>query len=312
MGHDNQVYKNIARFDAGIADRWWSVTGGNVKVGIDAASMERIVGNLSSLVTPGQSGAIDQLIRWHDNWIGDAFDRLNAKFTRAVNTGAIWRGSSHRLNGPQSGALPDDIIDSFRLIGHVDFTSPMSKWHYTPSQYMAVLDLIRKRYIYLYEVEDHGLTLRGGGPLGYYDKRGDPRMLVLNQVRYGNSGRQRNLVHESTHAIQDWAKVPGLIGKHAEADAHVCGWVIGRLLGETTMAGLDTDIAITAFDVADFVIKKTTDSKRADFLTAYKALVDFIEKEPAYAADANKGFAESEPEDIAQKQVFADSLARKP
>jgi hypothetical protein len=311
MGHDNQAYKDIARFDVGIADRWWSVTGGNVKVGIDAGSMERIVGNLSSLVTPGQSGAIDQLIRWHDSWVGDAYDRLNAKFTRAVNTGAIWRGSSHRLNGPQSGPLPDAIIDGFRLIGHVDFTSPMTNWHYMPSQYEAVLELIRKRYIYLYEVEDHGLTLRGGGPVGYYDKRNDPRMLVLNQLRYGNKGRQRNLVHESTHAIQDWAKVPGLIGKHAEADANVCGWVIGRLLGETTMAGLDTDIAITAFDVADFVIKKTTDSKRPAFTTAYKALVDFIEKEPAYAPDANTGFAESDPENINQKQTFADALAKK-
>jgi hypothetical protein len=35
MGHDNQSYKNIARFDSGIAERWWIATGGNVRVRID-------------------------------------------------------------------------------------------------------------------------------------------------------------------------------------------------------------------------------------------------------------------------------------
>ena len=177
---------------------------------------------------------------------------------------------------------------------------------------MAIIDLIKKRDIYLYEVEDHGLTMQGGGPLGYYDRSSDPRMLVLNQPRFSQPGRQRNLVHECTHAIQDWSKVPGLIVKHAEADAHVCGWVIGRLLGEKTIPGLDKDFALTAFDLADFVIKKTTDSKRAAFVTAYKALVDFIALEPEYATDANKRYAESDPENIDQKQAFASALAKKP
>jgi hypothetical protein len=116
MGHDNVVYKNIARFDPGIADRWWSVTGGDVKVGIDTKSMEIIVGDLGSAVTSGTSGAIDQLMYWHENWIDDSWDKLKTKCNIAVNKNAFWKGSSHRLNGPQSGALPDDIIDSFRNI----------------------------------------------------------------------------------------------------------------------------------------------------------------------------------------------------
>jgi hypothetical protein len=188
----------------------------------------------------------------------------------------------------------------------------MSNWRYMPSQYMAVIGLIEKRYIFLYETEDHGLTIRGGGAHAHYDQSSDPRQLVLNGLSYGNSGKQRSLVHECTHAIQDWAKVPGLIGKHAEADARVCGWVIGRLLGEKAWPGVASEINLTAFDVADFVIKKTNDSQRQAFLAGYTALVDQIEHDDNYAADANKSFAEPDPENINQKQIFADLLKKKP
>jgi hypothetical protein len=230
----------------------------------------------------------------------------------AYNTGAIWAGASHLLNGPGSDALPDDINDAFRLIGNINFISPMSNFHYMPAHYMAVLELIKRREIYLYEVEDHGLTLRAEGPAAYYDRAGDPRTLAIFQSRYGGAGPERSTIHECTHAIQDWAKVPGLIGKHAEADAQVCGWVVGRLLGQKTIWGLDTEIAITAFELADFVIKKTTLSDRQKFTDAYKQLVGFIENNSAYAQDANQGYASPDPENTDQKRVFADLLAKKP
>jgi hypothetical protein len=313
---ENRVYKNIRRFDPGLADRWWAVTEkagrpGDDTLQITAPMMREIVGDLGSKVTPGVAGAIDQLLRWTD-LNQEAYDQLKDKFIIAFNTGAIWAGASHLLNGPGSGALPDDINDAFRLIGNINFISPKSKFHYMPAHYMAVLELIKRREIYLYEVEDHGLTLRAGGPQAYYDTAGDPRTLAIFQSRYGGVGPERSMVHECTHAIQDWAKVPGLIGKHAEADAHVCGWIVGRLLGQKPIWGLDKEIAITAFGLADFVINKTTLSDGQKFTEAYKQLVHFVEIDPDYAKDANQGYAQPDPDNTDQKQVFADLLAKKP
>jgi hypothetical protein len=313
---ENQVYKDIEQFDPGLADRWWSFTEkagrpGDKTVEITVAGMREIVGDLGSKVTPELAGAIDQLLRW-TSLTQEAYDGLKRKIVRAHDTGALWRGTSRRLNGPTSGALRADIKDAFRLIGNIDFTSPMSSFHYISAHYTAVLELIKRAEIYLYEVEDHGLTRRVEGPAAYYDTTSDPRMLVLNQARYGGGGTERSMIHECTHAIQDWMKVPGLIGKHAEADAHVCGWVVGRLLGEKTIPGLDEEIHVTAFDLADFVIKKTTLSDRQKFTDTYKQLVGFVEIHPSYAQSANQAFAQPDPENTDQKQVFADLLAKKP
>jgi hypothetical protein len=306
---DSQVYKNIHRYDPGVADRWWGVTEragrpGDVKVSITAANLQEIVGDLTSIVTPGRAGAIDQLMTWHDNFTGDALDLLKDKAASAFNNGAIWRGASHLLNGQSSGALPDNIIDALRYTAKINFISPMSNFHYMPMHYTAVIELIRRRLIYLYEVEDHGLTLRARGPAAYYDKSNDPRALVLFQKRYGQSGTERTFLHECTHAIQDWAKVPRLIEKHAEADAHVCGWIVGRGTGEKAMEILDEDIAVTAFELADFVIKKRDVSDRGKFAELYKKLVGFIEVHPSYSAEANKDAEYPDPEDTDQKKYL--------
>jgi len=307
---DSQVYKNIARFDPDIADRWWAVTAGNVNAPINAANLRRIIGDLNSRVTPRQAGAIDQLDRWHDNFTADADDALRAKLIMATNNGAIWRGASHRLNTPDSGALPDHVTDAFKHIANINFTSPASNFQYSPSQYLAVLELIKKGAIYLYEVEDHGLTVRVAGTTAYYDRSSDPRTLAVNQERYTGTFSQRTLIHECTHAIQDWAKVPGLLRKHAEADALVCGWVVGRGMGETLLEGLAEDAHFAAFVAADFVIKRKTVSNRRNFVQLYERLVHAVEINPTYASDANTAFASPAPESVDQRKVFAGLLAK--
>jgi hypothetical protein len=135
-------------------------------------------------------------------------------------------------------------------------------------------------------------------------------MLVINQERYTGTFSQRTLLHECTHAIQDWAKVPGLLGKQAEADALVCGWVVGRGMGETLLEGLAEDAHFAAFQAADFVIKKTTLSDRRNFVALYERLVRFIEINPSYANDANKAFAYPDPENTDQKKMFAGLLTK--
>jgi hypothetical protein len=225
---DSEAYKAISKFDRGIADRWWAVTEragrpGNVHVEIGPAGLQEIIGDLGSSVTPSEAGAIDQLTSEHRGFTDEALKKLSDMIALAHNDYAIWRGASRRLSGPSSGPLPRNVTDAFRHIAHINFISPVSNFRYLPSQYLAVLELIRKGEIYLYEVQDHGLTVRAGGPRAYYDRTGDPRKLVINQERYTGTFSQPALIHECTHAIQDWAKVPGLIGKHAEADAFV--WV---------------------------------------------------------------------------------------
>jgi hypothetical protein len=307
---DSEVYKKISRFDPGIADRWWAVTAGNVKAPISAADLQKIIGDLDSKVTAQQAGAIDQLDRWHDNFTEEAHEALRVKLILAHNKGAIWRGASQRLNGPSSRALPERITDAFKHIANVNFTSPASNFQYSPSQYLAVLELIRKQEIYLYEVEDHGLTVRAGGPTAYYDRSSDPRMLVINQERYTGTFSQRTLIHECTHAIQDWAKVPGLVGKQAEADGLVCGWVVGRAMGETLLEGLAEEAHFAAYEAADFVIKKKTVSDRKNFVELYGRLVGFVESNPNYANEANKAFAYPDPENTDQKKMFSGLLAK--
>jgi hypothetical protein len=60
------------------------------------------------------------------------------------------------------------------------------------------------------------------------------------------------------------------------------------------------------------VIKKTNNSRRPAFLAGYTALVNYIEHDRFYGVDANKAFAEPDPDTINQKQTFVDLLAKRP
>lgn len=86
----------------------------------------------------------------------------------------------------------------------------------------------------------------------------------------------KTVIHELTHAIQDFYDMSGAIRMHTEADAFICGAITEHALGQRSDTGLPH--YERAYEAAEFVYRNKAHAPSPKWMEVYDAVVKEVEK----------------------------------
>ena len=273
------LYDDIAALDRNIADRWKTRMNGKMdKPVLTAADVDFIVSDIveslktSDGITQKQGEALVLL----SNASIDADDlKSKAGIKRLRHYVNIWE-KALKLNLKIATDADFPLFSaalSNELVSRVTFKSPGTKISYSPSDYVAVGQLIIRKEVTVMFSQSGGLAdhAREGG--SYFSSA---NIMILNHA----IGRKITLVHEATHVIQDWKDVKSLV-HHEEADAFIAESVarfsaFAKMPDESEFDG--STVEGSALGAARLIVEnKATESNR-DWLHAYEKVVATVAK----------------------------------
>ena len=294
---DREFFTQLASLDRGIADRWKRATGGRLSARVGEKAIEDIVIPvlLTKKVTASQAQALAMVFHT-DGLNTEARIFLVTAIIAAYDNDIFFAGSAKPLI-TRDDLQPIDAALGMANVGKIHFTSPGTGMTYTPNLYNAIRGLIHDRKIRLFEVDAAEMLTRLG------DYRGDLNRLVLYKGA-APAARAEIIVHEATHAIQDWRNLDS-IHKFTEADAYIAGAV------SALRANPDYILEYKAEQKAAYDLILDGRAARMDkaWTEAYANLVKRIEATPAYQATSNLKFGGADKKGRADKAaLFKDAL----
>ena len=280
---DTSFFDDLKLLDPGVANRWKARSHGDPKFVLDGPDVDAIVQpmihNLGT-ITQLQAAALAKLV-------------VEVKFT-AGGTAVlrVWL-SFAQSDGrfiPAAEPLTNaaDLKPIFNALGmgtvsFINFVSPGSGLTYAPSGYIAIQQLITRRAIIVLEVKISGLEQKADLPIRAQYRSDINKLFVYQSLTPAEE--TVTVVHECTHAIQDWRNVRSLM-KFTEADAFIAGAIadLSRRDGTVVFVGPIIDKAVEA---ARIVIKGPAVPSNKAWTDAYAAVVSAIEASDEYKDLAN-------------------------
>lgn len=120
-----------------------------------------------------------------------------------------------------------DLDLVFRALGlatlHVNFQSPRTGLPYNANAYEAIKRLVKSKKIHIVALQDHDLYWDAGMVAQYNS--------IINVLLLTSHAKEVSIVHEMTHAIQDWNDIKGIKTNYVEADAYIAEGVVFRKQG---------------------------------------------------------------------------------
>jgi hypothetical protein len=259
----SELYDQVAALDKGIADRWKAQTGDNPKHELTADDINAIVSPLFKrkkqkgeyTITHQQAEAIVKLAQTTSFGKGGV-DRL--KYWVQLADGQ----DSLEMHAVASDAELAPIFSAVAMANSILFVSPGSRIGYGAHQYMVIAQLIRDRKILVYKA-DIGQLQNLTAIRGRYQTDSNKLYLYIDQ---GDPKFKPTVVHEATHAIQDWLDVP-MRNHFSEADA----WI--AQMSVTDDRDFDDKFVDTAFAASRIVRDRKAILTNKDWQKAYDAAV---------------------------------------
>jgi len=187
-------------------------------------------------------------------------------------------------------ALGNDVV------GRIIFKSPGTGITYAPFDYQAIRELISKKLIKVSEIR----VARTSNALDYRGEYNpDRNTLRINQSRTTDPvQRKQTIVHEATHAIQDWKDVASL-AHDEEADAEIAEALAHHAMrGVFPPASPSEPWAPVVAAAAEFVVQRRADGRNQGWLDAYgkvvKEMADLHKKDGVRSSKEKRGPRESE------------------
>lgn len=233
-----------------IADAYRSITNLDPKRAITEAEMQRLYkfvydpNNKDNLIDERDADALIILID-NANFAEDVLDNLGGLIQG--DHSALIAGTGRRLT---TDAELKEVKSVLSLMSSQKFSfwSYGSKITYTPNMYAVISDLIDQQKIEIIEVKDHGLMRRTGGK-GVYDFEKNTLTLFEEPA----VERANTIIHECTHAIQDWFSDKTYLNNFLEADGFIAGAIIDIVNNRPAATGADA--STMAYKAAkDFVM----------------------------------------------------------
>jgi hypothetical protein len=284
-GANSQFYEELKVLDRGIAERWRARTHDRPEFVLDGPDVEAIVRPLihkGGMISRAQAAAIMKLL-------------VEVKFTGGgVAVLKVWlefAQSDGRFNDAADPLTSEgDLAAIFNAIGmgavsFVNFVSPGTGLAYAPSAYLAIQKLIANGDIVVLEVKIGGLEKKADLPIRAAYRSDLNKLFVYQSLT--PAAKTVMLVHECTHAIQDWRDVRAKM-KFTEADAFIAGAVAELSLhgGHPLFVGAIVDEAIAA---ARIVMNGPAVLDNKAWVDAYAAVVTAVENSEAYKGVADVG-----------------------
>lgn len=285
-----EVFDRAVKLDAGLAQRWKARTKEDLGRRLSVADIEFILGPLfrsNATVTDKQGQAMFVLFENMRN-TPEAGARIRALIETAEKNGRLQR----ELLDTDAELAPLYEALSHAVVGQIIFTSPGTGITYAPHDYAAACELIRKGHIKMYQ----NTAGRLSGILAYRGIYNTERNeLRLNEI-VDPIQRKITIVHEVTHAIQDWKDLPSLIHDE-EADAHLADTIAHYSLRGRFPDGERNLFKDELAAAAKYVLAKQATQTNKDWRKAYDDLVKVVadyHKKPGLRAIVEKGKKESE------------------
>src|SRR5262245_37671576 len=197
--------------------------------------------------------------------------------------GGVLENGEALYRGAGSYVMGDDLEPIYRAldvgtIGRIQFSSPGTGISYTPAHYRAMAMLVRQGEISVVRIKDKGLTFQNLRTMAQYDSEAN-RLLLLDGAP--EHLKFNVLVHEFTHAIQDWLNGMFWLDKHIEADAYIAGAVASHARGPYFPPG-DDRFALSYHVAAPLVLSGKATWGNKPWERAYQRVVDSLDQDPFY------------------------------
>jgi hypothetical protein len=299
MNFNRSVYQDLLQLDRGMADQFKRAVGDDFAGKVSEGEAKLIFGKAldGSKITQNEAKALVTIL-------GAARFEKGAKksLKELVKSDeaktALFDGTSERLTGHQLDPVTA-ALTSVKGVGGINFRNPAGH-QFVPAHYAAVARLITDKKIAVYRMHAHNLN-ESAGLGGAFHSPSKNRLVVYSWT--GTPSWQALVIHEATHAIQDWMDRNGenYLVKYLEADAYTAQAValygMGKTLAPDTrkpIHPLNFAFHSTAKLLCDPQAKKEYTPAR--FKAAYDKLAEVIADYPLYRTKAN------EPRDFTKKE----------
>ena len=272
-----EIFDRAAALDRSIAERWKTRTREDTRRPLTSGDLDFIVGPSFSparRITEAEGKAMVTIFQ-ECTFAAGAFDRLVFYVERgrnADNLNMVTLTTDEELAHVYA-ALGHDVV------GKILFKSPGTRLTYAPFDYIGVRDLIAQRHVTVRMSKLGGLA-RAAKAAGTYMSTRNHLNLYDEDVE--PTVRLLNVVHECTHAVQDWKDMRATI-RAREADAFIAAAVAEHALrGELHLIDLDEEDTTIA-RAAHFIRKGNADENNRAWLDAYEAVAKIMDKYYAYS-----------------------------
>jgi hypothetical protein len=202
---------------------------------------------------------------------------LSQGIADAYENDFFFRGSKRALTTvkelePLNGAL------GMGSVGKINFVSPETGLEYAPDLYSAIRSLVHQEKIRVFEVNAAKLK----GHVGLY--RSDSKRLILYEG-FEPERSKMYMVHEATHAIQDWKDLASKKVKYKETDAFIAGAVAAVTVNKDTNV---LEHPKAEKPAVELVLAGQATRGNAAWTQAYADVVKAVEVDESYSAIAER------------------------
>jgi len=216
----SKFYDELAALDRGIADRWKRRARDNPRRRLGPKDAEVILDPLikpNATISEKQTQAIAKMVL-DGEWTNEGLATIQVYIKVGVQLGFFQNGGDVLVTPDEFRPVTHAL--GAGMTGKIAFKSPGSNFSYVPGHYQAIYDLVSKSKIFVLEVRLHSLEkFARVQTMGQY--RSDSNYLYIFAGRT-LAETAMTIVHEVTHAIQDWQDVSAK-NKYVEADAFIAG-----------------------------------------------------------------------------------------
>jgi hypothetical protein len=287
------LYNEIAALDAGIANRWKTLSKDNPNYKMTASDIDVIVGPLVGpkvIFTEKQAEAIVKLFQ------GPGVTR------EALNELTVYVQKAEKSLGFEAKPLKGNdlkfVYSSLKSPGihRISFTSPGTTNKYMPNDYLTIADLIALDTIAVFEFQASDLY-KVAIDSAYYLTNKDA-IFIFHRPQ--GASLTLTVIHETTHAILNFRGV-GAQRRFIEADAYLAGAMAATVYNEKS-AYFEGEISSAAFYAARWALLMNDPSKNDNpkavsrhFEKSYGELADAVDrsypdsKQFETNSDQNKG-----------------------
>jgi hypothetical protein len=287
----SKFYDEVAALDRAIADRWKRRAKDDPKRKLRPRDVEAILDPLmkpKGTITERQVEAISKLVL-DATWTNEALAVIQVYIKVGVEAGLFQNGGDVMVTPDEFKPVTNALGTG--MTGRIAFRSPGTNFSYVPGHYQAIQSLISASKIFVLEVRMHNMDTFARVPtLGQY--RSDANHLYIFAGR-PPAETAMTIVHEVTHAIQDWQDVSAK-NKYIEADAYIAGAIADLAQGGKATAVQAGEIYTPAMEAAKLVVAGKANASDTVWTDAYKAIVKDVEKRDAYKKTNEDMFERSE------------------
>jgi hypothetical protein len=218
-----------------------------------------------ALVLIIESGVLDDAARTQ------LLDELGG--TDAEN--AVIKGTAHRLRSAAELAGFNKALE-LKVVKGITFWSPGTFSHYRPIHYLAIQEMVAAGKIPVFEHQTANLNRYAHLGLGAYD-------YILHQFDFYQDFQDHLLliVHEATHAIQDWRNFAAAL-KFIETDAFIAEAVVKIDLNLDWFPWTHPTKAAVDSDAVKLVLDGKAQNGNAAWKKAYDDVVASVSVEGEY------------------------------